>query len=95
MLPKPLQMGKAATGGYNTAPLKRYTPSFCRGIASILQHAASVIPFTPCSDDSMCSVFASLKDAYLKSSDDDVDGADYAPNRKQTNLVQDPPKAVF
>ena len=80
VLPEPLCMGKAAQGGYKTAPLKRYTPSFCRGLSSIFQHAAKVIPFTYSSSDRYFQTFSDLKSLYLRSSDDgNADGADYVP----------------
>ena len=80
VLPEPLCMGKAAQGGYKTAPLKRYTPSFCRGLSSTFQHAAKVIPFTYSSSDRYFQTFSDLKSLYLRSSDDgNADGADYVP----------------
>lgn len=80
-LPAPLAMGRSSHGSYNTAPLKRYTMAFCHGLASIMEYAARIVPYSNIPEDDLCPTFASLREAYLKSSlmdDDGRDGNDYA-----------------
>lgn len=78
-LPPPLTMGRLAGGTYRTAPLKRYTPHFCRALGSVFQNAATAVSFEQTSEDPYYGYFSKLKQLYLQSSDGDDDGNDYVP----------------
>ena len=77
ILPQALPMGKSSTGGYNTAPLKRYTQAFCRGLAAIIEESAKNAITNMVDTDDYHSIFQELRSAYLASADDVDDGADY------------------
>lgn len=57
--------------------------AFCHGLASIMEYAAQMVPYSHIPEDALSPTFASLREAYLNSSlidDDGRDGADYAGN---------------
>ena len=90
-LPKPIKMGKTGAGPYRTAALKRYPPGLCRGIGNVLTKACAKVHHESALQDRYSKIFFMLEDVYYQSKCNAPDGADYAKNPQQNNLVH-PPK---
>ena len=71
-------MGKLQSGGYATAPLKRYPKGLCRAISRMIQVAGGTAATTaPSSNDGLQQAVDALQTGYDCVHDNLEDGADF------------------
>ena len=71
-------MGKLQTGGYATAPLKRYPKGLCRAISRMIQVAGGTAASTaPSNADGLQEAVDALQRGYDRVCDTLDDGADF------------------
>lgn len=71
-------MGKLQTGGYATAPLKRYPKGLCRAISRMIQVAGGTAATTaPTIDDGLQEAVDAPQSGYDRVCDNLDDGADF------------------